>query len=225
MVTRPLFKDRRAAGDELGERLKNVVDGEVVVLGLPRGGVEVGFEVARLLGAPLDVVVARKLGAPMQPELGIGAVAPGGIMLLDQQTVRQLGLSHEEVAEVAERGRAEMNRRLNEYRGGDDPLDLTGKTAVLVDDGLATGVTALAAVRAARAAHANRIVLAIPVCAPETAALIQEEVDELVCLEMPDPFIAVGAWYEHFAQTSDAQVIELLEEAGGFVSSEEITEI
>ncbi len=225
MFERPFFRDRRHAGRELGERLKRLVDGDVVVLALPRGGVEVGYEVARTIGAPLDVIVARKLGAPSQPELGIGAVAPGGIMLLDTRTIRQLGLSEEDIARVAEQERAEMHRRLKEYRGEDEPADLSGKTPVIVDDGLATGVTALAAVRAARAANAERILLAIPVCAAETAAMMEKEVDELVCLSQPDPFIAVGVWYEHFGQTSDAQVIELLEEANGFVSSEEITEI
>lgn len=225
MWNRPLFKDRRDAGRELGERLKPLIDGNVTVIGLPRGGVEVGFEVARTLRAPLDVIVARKIGAPMQPELGIGAVAPGGIMLLDQRTVKELGLSDEEIHRVAEEERAEMRRRLNEYRGGETIPDLSGQTAVVVDDGLATGVTALASIQAARAAGADRIVVAIPVCARETAAQIEKEVDELVCLEQPHPFIAVGVWYEHFDQTSDAEVIELLEEARDFVSSEEITEL
>lgn len=225
MPNRPIFKDRRHAGRELGERLKRLTDGNLIVIGLPRGGVEVGFEVARTLRAPLDVIVARKLGAPNQPELGIGAIAPGGIMLLDERTVRQLGLSEEDIDRLAEKERAEMHRRLNEYRGGDDPPDLPGKTAVIVDDGLATGVTALAAVRAARAANAERILLAVPVCARETAAQMEKEVDALLCLEQPDPFIAVGVWYEHFGQTSDAQVIELLEEANDFVSSRELTEI
>ena len=225
MISRPIFKDRRHAGRELGDRLKRLTDGNLVVIGLPRGGVEVGFEVARILRAPLDVIVARKLGAPNQPELGIGAIAPGGIMLLDERTVRQLGLSREDIEQVAEQERAEMDRRLNEYRGDDSPLDFSGKTVVIVDDGLATGVTALASIRAARAANAKRIVLAVPVCARETAAQMEEEVDILVCLEQPDPFIAVGVWYDHFGQTSDAQVIELLEEAGDFVSSEELTEI
>lgn len=225
MSIEPLFPDRRHAGRILGERLLRIDIDNPVILALPRGGVEVGYEVASLLRAPMDVIVARKLGAPMQPELGIGAVAPGGIMLLDDRMIRQLELSDSEVADVVARERAEMQRRIREYRRGDAPLDLTGKTAVIVDDGLATGVTALAAIRAARAAHAARVVLAIPVCAPETAAAIEAEVDVFVCLEQPEPFVAVGAWYEHFGQTSDAQVIELLEEANGYVSSEEITEL
>lgn len=225
MSTEPLFRDRRHAGRILGERLLRIDIDNPVILALPRGGVEVGYEVASLLRAPMDVIVARKLGAPMQPELGIGAIAPGGIMLLDERTIRQLELSDNAVADVVTRERAEMQRRIREYRRGDAPLDLTGKTAVIVDDGLATGVTALAAIRAARAAHAARVMLAIPVCAPETAAAIEGEVDVFVCLEQPEPFVAVGAWFEHFGQTSDAQVIELIEEANGYVSSEEITEL
>lgn len=225
MSTEPLFHDRHQAGRILGERLLRFDIPNPVILALPRGGVEVGYEVAYLLRAPLDVIVARKLGAPMQPELGIGAIAPGGILLLDERTIRQLDLSDDTVAGLVARERAEMQRRIKEYRKGDVPLELTGKTAIIVDDGLATGGTALAAVRAARASNAARVVLAIPVCAPETAASIEGEVDLLVCLEQPDPFIAVGAWYEHFGQTSDAQVIELLEEANGYVSSEEITEL
>ena len=225
MAIKPLFPDRRHAGRILGERLLRVEIDNPIVLALPRGGVEVGYEVAYLLRAPMDVIVARKIGAPMQPELGIGAIAPGGIMLLDERTIRHLELSDDAVADVVARERGEMRRRIREYRRGDAPLDLTGKTAIIVDDGLATGVTALVAVRAARAANAARVVLAIPVCAPETAAAIEGEVDVLICLEQPDPFVAVGAWYEHFGQTSDAQVIELLEEANGYVSSEEITEL
>lgn len=225
MLNRPFFKDRRHAGRELAERLRRLTDGDLMVIGLPRGGVEVGFEVARTLRASLDVIVARKLGAPSQPELGIGAIAPGGIMLLDKRSVRQLRLSREQVYRIAERERAEMERRIKEYRGDNSPPNFSGKSVVIVDDGLATGLTALAAVRSARAAHAERILLAVPVCARETAEQMEGEVDALVCLEQPDPFIAVGIWYEHFGQTSDAQVIELLEEASGLVSSEELTEM
>ncbi len=221
----PFFKDRRHAGRELGERLKRFIDGDLIVVGLPRGGIEVAFEVAGRLRAPLDVIVARKLGAPDQPELGIGAIAPGGIMLRDEYAIRQIGLSDADVQRIADQERTEMHRRLREYRGGDSRTDFTGKTAVLVDDGLATGMTALASILAAREANAQRILLAVPVCARESAAQIEKEVDDLICLEQPDPFIAVGVWYEHFGQTSDAQVIELLEEASDLVSSKELTEI
>lgn len=225
MWQRPVYKNRRDAGRRLADLLRDTIDGDVLVIGLPRGGVEVAFEVAQALGAPLDVIVARKIGAPTQPELGIGAVAPGDILILDDRTVEQLNLTDEQIERAVEQERSEMRRRLTEYRGGEKMPDLSKKTVVIVDDGLATGVTALAAVRAARAAHAERIVLAVPVCAKETATKIADEVDRLVCLQEPQRFVAVGAWYEHFDQTTDAQVIELLEEAREAVRREEITEL
>lgn len=224
MRKRARYKNRREAGKLLAQRLKEEVNNDLVVIGLPRGGVEVAFEVAQALHAPLDVIVSRKIGAPMQPELGIGAVAPGGITVLDEQIIRQLGLSTEDLERAAEKERSDMRRRLNEYRGGGEIPDLSGKTVVIVDDGLATGVTALAAIRAARAAHARRILLAVPVCARETAAQISDEADEVICLHAPERFVAVGVWYEQFDQTTDAEVIELLEEAREAVDPEEISE-
>lgn len=225
MWKRARFKDRRDAGRRLGERLKGEVGGDVVVMGLPRGGVEVAFEVARVLKAPLDVIVVRKIGAPMQPELGVGAVAPGGLTILDESTIGRLGLSDAEIERIAEKERAEMKRRQVEYRGGERLPDVSGRTVVIVDDGLATGMTALGAVRAARAAQAETIVLAVPVCAKPTAEQIAAEVDRLVCLEQPEDFVSVGTWYTRFDQTTDAEVIELLEESRDAVSPEEISEL
>lgn len=225
MWNRALFRDRRDAGRQLAERLLIYSSDDVVVIGLPRGGVEVAFEIARALNAPLDVIVSRKLGAPDQPELGIGAVAQGGIMLLDEYLVRALHIPQADIEAIAKREREEMHRRAIEYRGSEDLPDLRGKTVILVDDGLATGVTSRAAILAAKSGNPRRIVLAVPVCAPETASELAVDVEELVCLHSPDRFIAVGFWYQNFGQTTDAQVIELLEEARGEVSSEEISEI
>ena len=225
MWNQTLFRDRRDAGRQLAERLQKYRGDDVIVIGLPRGGVEVAFEIARGLEAPLDVVVSRKLGAPSQPELGIGAVAQNDVMLIDEPLVRSLGISRDEIDEIALRERAEMRRRLREYRGRDDLPDLKGKTVIMVDDGLATGVTSRAAILAARKADPKQIILAVPVCADETAAAFADAVEELVCLHQPEEFIAVGFWYQNFSQTSDAQVIELLEEARGQVSREELEEL
>ena len=225
MWNRALFRDRRDAGRRLAEQLRRYKSDDVIVIGLPRGGVEVAFEIAIELDAPLDVVVSRKLGAPSQPELGIGAVAQNGIMLLDEPLVRSLGISEKEIHEIAERERLEMQRRLREYRGRDELPQMRGKTVIMVDDGLATGVTSRAAVLAARKENPKRIVLAVPVCADETAAAFADDVEELVCLHTPERFVAVGFWYQNFSQTTDAQVIELLEEARGQVSREELKEL
>lgn len=225
MWNRALFRDRRDAGRQLAQRLQNYLDEDVVVIGLPRGGVEVAFEIARSLNAPLDVIVSRKLGAPDQPELGIGAVAQGGIMLMDEYLVGRLGVGEHEIQAIVEREREEMRRRAIEYRGSENLPEMKGKTVVIVDDGLATGVTSRAAILAARSGGPRRIILAVPVCAPETAAELTGDVDTLVCLHNPDRFIAVGFWYQNFGQTTDAQVIELLEESRGEVSREEISEI
>lgn len=225
MWKQALFRDRRDAGRQLAERLQKYRGEDVIVIGLPRGGVEVAFEIARGLDAPLDIVVSRKLGAPSQPELGIGAVAQNDVMLIDEPLVQSLGISRGEIREIAQRESEEMRRRLREYRGRDDLPDVKGKTVIMVDDGLATGVTSRAAVLAARKADPKQIILAVPVCADETAASFADAVEELVCLHTPEQFIAVGFWYENFNQTTDAQVIELLEEARGQVSREELKEL
>ena len=218
-----LFEDRRDAGRQLAERLERYREKDVIILALPRGGVPVAYEIARALQAPLDVIVARKLGAPMQPELGIGAIAPGGVMLLDECTINALGLTEADLAPVVRQEREEMGRRLNRYRGDGLP-DVEGRTVILVDDGLATGVTAAAAIHAVRRLGPEAIVLAVPVCARETATALADEVEELVCVSTPEQFIAVGLWYGDFEQTDDAEVIELLEEARGHVTRNELDE-
>lgn len=208
----PLFRDRRDAGRRLAEKLLGYANQNPVVLGLPRGGVIVGYEIARTLNAPLDVIVARKLGVPTQPELGFGAIAPGGVVLVNQHLVDQLGLSQQDLDEVEHQERIEMERRLHHYRGDGLP-EVRGCTAILVDDGLATGVTAEAAINAAKRLGATRVVLAVAVCSRDTADRLREMVDDLVCVFCPEPFIAVGIWYEQFEQNTDEEVIELLDRA------------
>jgi putative phosphoribosyl transferase len=209
----PPFKDRRDAGRKLAGRLVRYRDGPTVVFALPRGGVPVGYEISRALGAPLDVLVSRKLGAPGQPEFGIGAVAPGGVRVLNEYAVRQLGIPEDYLESVTALEIAEVERRLRYFRGGRPEPDVEGRTAILVDDGLATGVTARAAVEALRRRRPARIVLAAPVCAAQTAELFGPEVDELVCLEAPPDLGAIGFWYRDFEQTPDEEVVELLERA------------
>lgn len=208
-----IFSDRCEAGRLLAERLGGYRNRNPIVLGLPRGGIVVGYEIARALGAPLDVIVVRKLGAPDQPELGIGAIAPGNVLVLDAHIIQVLGLTHAEVQAVARREAVELERRLRLYRGQDGLPDVRGRTVILVDDGLATGVTARAAIRAVRRAKPRRIILGVGVCARETADAIREEVDDLVCVSLPRPFRAVGHWYEDFRQTPDEDVLDFLEKA------------
>jgi putative phosphoribosyl transferase len=208
-----LFKNREEAGRRLAKRLLEYQEDDPIVLALPRGGVVVGYKVASALHAPLDVVVSRKLGAPGQPELGIGAIAPGNILVLNGQAVRLLGLSAADIAKVATKEKVEMERRLLRYRGSDQLPDVRGRTVILVDDGLATGVTAQAAIRAIRRQGPKRLVFAAPVCAAETAEALRSEVDDLICAETPSDFMAVGVWYKDFVQLSDEEVIRFLERA------------
>lgn len=208
----PPFRDRRDAGKRLAARLARYRDERPVVFALPRGGVPVGYEVALALEAPLDVLVARKLGAPDQPEFGIGAVAPGGVRVLNESVVRRLGIPEEYLDRITRQETAEVGRRLRHFRGDLPETDVSGRTAILVDDGLATGVTAMAAVEALRLRGPELIVLAAPVCAAQTAALFRPEVDELVCLKCPPDLGAIGFWYQDFDQTPDEEVIRLLEE-------------
>ena len=207
------FENREDAGQRLAERLIGYREELPVVFALPRGGVPVAYEVSRALGAPLDVLVARKLGAPGQPEFGIGAVAQGGVRVLNERAVAVLGIPDDYLDRVTEREIGEMERRKRRFRGERPEPEVRGKTAILVDDGLATGVTARAAVEALRRRGPKRLVLAAPVCAAQTAELIAPEVDELVCLESPPDLGAIGFWYRNFEQTSDEEVVELLERA------------
>ena len=205
-----VFRDRAEAGQRLAEQLERYKDENPIVLALPRGGVPVGYEVARALGAQFDVFVVRKLGAPFQPELGIGAIAPGGVLVLDQETIRTLGITDDEIERIVEQEKAEMERRLQRFRGDRPFPNLHDHTIILVDDGLATGVTAYSAVRALRQMHPRKIVLAVPVCAAQTARALSDEVAELVCLSAPADFGAVGIWYRNFEQTSDEEVVRLV---------------
>jgi predicted phosphoribosyltransferase len=213
-MTSPAFEDRRQAGRRLAQRLEHYRDDQPVVLALPRGGVAIGYEIARALNAPLDVIVARKVGVPGHRELGMGAIAPGGVRVIDEATVRMLGITQAQIDRVVQEEAAEMERRLRMFRGNRAAPDLHDKTAIIVDDGLATGVTARAAIEWTHRQQPRRTVLAVPVSAPETVAALKLEVDDLVCVEMPVNFVAVGFWYEDFDQTTDREVIDLLERAG-----------
>jgi putative phosphoribosyl transferase len=206
------FEDRAEAGRALARALESLVGQDVVVLAIPRGGVEIGAEISRAHGWPLDLVIPRKIGAPGNPELGLGAVAPG-VRVLDERMLRTLGVSRgyldREIGEQEE----EIRRRAEAYRRGRPPVELRDRVAIVVDDGVATGGTAAAALRWARSQDAARVVLAVPVAPAEAVRRLAEECDEVVCLETPEPFMAVGQWYRFFPQTSDDMVIALLDEA------------
>lgn len=188
---------------------------DVVVLGLPRGGVPVAFEVAKALHAPLDVLLVRKLGVPDHPELAFGAVGDGGVRVFSGAVVSEARLTHREMAAVETRELAELQRRSERFRGARQPVPLLGRIALIVDDGIATGATAQAACQVARAEGASKVVLAVPIAAAETAEQFAQYADEVVCLETPVPYLAVGQGYRHFAQTSDDEVVALLERARG----------
>lgn len=207
------FIDRVDAGRRLGARLQHLRGDHVVVLGLPRGGVPVAYEVAKALDAPLDVIVVRKLGVPAQPELGMGAIGEDGVRIINEEVMRLAGVSDGELAEVETRERAELARRARRFRGDRPRTVLEGRTVVVVDDGVATGSTARAACRVARAQGATRVVLAVPVAPPGWEVRPGADADEFVCLDTPEPFFAIGQFYDNFDQTSDEEVIACLERA------------
>ena len=207
------FRDRSDAGRRLASRLQFLRNEDVVVLGLPRGGVPVAAEVARALGAPLDVILVRKLGVPAQPELGLGAIGESEARVINPEVVRYAHVSEAEIAQVERKERAELQRRAQRFRGDAPHQPLAGRTAVIVDDGIATGSTARAACQVARALGAATVVLAAPVAPPGSDRTLRGDADEVICLEMPARFLAIGEWYEDFAQTSDEEVVALLRAA------------
>jgi predicted phosphoribosyltransferase len=216
MELQPLFGDRAQAGYELAAALSEYAGREdVAVFALPRGGVPVGFEVARKLGAPLDVFVVRKLGLPEQPELAMGAIASGGVRVLNDEVVEAAEVPPETIEEVAAREHEELARRESVYRGERAALTVEGKTVILVDDGVATGSSMRAAVRALREQRPAQIVVAVPVAPPATCEELAAEADDVVCAHTPEPFLAIGTWYEDFPQVPDDEIRELLAKAGG----------
>lgn len=209
------YRDRREAGWKLAKMLSSYAgQPDVVVLGLPRGGIPVAFEVAKALEAPLDVFVVRKLGVPGYPELAMGAIASGGARIINEDVIAGLDIPDEAIERVALREEQEIAKREEIYRGARPRMSLTGKTIILVDDGLATGATMRAAVSALRGYRPKKIVVAVPTAPPEVCAAFDELVDETICLTTPQFFMGVGGVYRDFSQTTDQEVREMLEEAG-----------
>jgi len=212
-----VFRDRSEAGSLLAEKLSELQGrDDVIVLAVPRGGVVVGYEIAKALSAPLDVYITRKIGAPHNPELAIGAVSSDGGVVLDERLIRQMGVSADYVEREKGWQLQEIERRLQEYRSGRSEPSLRGKHVVLADDGVATGSTILATIRSLKVNHLKKLTLAVPVGPPETIARLAMEVDEVVCLATPEPFWAVGRFYQSFDQTPDEEVNRLLAGAGHF---------
>jgi len=214
VANRPVpFADRREAGRALAAALQALASAAPVVVALPRGGVPVGFEVARALRAPLDLVLVRKLGAPFNPEYGIGAIAEGGVRFVRREDAEAVGISTGELEEVVLRESAELERRRRLYRGSGEAHPVEGRTVILVDDGIATGGTAVAAGRALRARGAVRVILAVPVAPPGTDRRLAGDFDDVLCLEQPQGFLGIGQFYSDFGQVGDEEVIALLAEA------------
>lgn len=210
----PLFENRRHAGQELGKRLKKLDLGDdVLVLALPRGGVPVGYEVIRTLQVSLDVFVTRKIGAPNNPEFAIGAVASDGTLVLDEDIVEELGISDDYIDSETKRQLDEVERRVSAYRGDRPRLQIEGRTVILVDDGVATGATVRASLKALRERNPGRLILAVPVGPPQAIDELRSLADDVVVLATPEPFWAIGRFYQSFEQTTDEEVVELLEAA------------
>lgn len=209
---RDIFEDRKEAGRRLGEQLLRFRNQNPVILGIPRGGIPVAAAVARRLDAPLDVLIVRKVGAPDNPEYGLGAVAEGGIQVIDEPRMRQSGYSLQDLAPVLEREKKEVERRVRLYREGRPRIELKDRLVILVDDGVATGGTVRAAIKVLRAAQVRRIVVALGVCPEETYSLLRREADEMVVLIVPHYFFAVGEWYRNFEPVEDEEACRLLRE-------------
>lgn len=214
-----IFHDRLDAGRALAARLSYLRGQDVVVLALPRGGVPVAFEVAKELGAPLDVIVVRKLGVPSQPELAMGAVSEGGVLVTNDEVMRLIRISPDEFGSIETRERGEVERRAKRFRGDRPAVSLSGRIALIVDDGIATGSTAQAACKVARALGAVRVLLAVPVGAADSVRMLSNDADEVICLQIPNNFFAVGEWYQDFSATSDEEVVDLLREAAKTIPS------
>lgn len=214
-----LFDDRQHAGKSLAEKLLSMKEdgtldlGNAVVISLPRGGVPVGYEIAKALNIPLDICVVRKVGAPFQPELALAAVAEGGEIVINRNITRSLDYSDMEIERLAKPKRAEVEERVKLFRSGRPAVDVSGKTTILVDDGLATGATALSAVHVLKKKKAAKIILAVPVCPADTVKTFESEVDMLVVLSTPDDFYAIGQWYRNFEQVSDQEVQSCLKQS------------
>ena len=209
-ITPVRFADRSDAGRRLAQQLMPLRAERPVVVALPRGGVPVAYEISAALEAPLEVLAVRKLGAPHNPEFGIGAVAEDGTGVLDRDAIAALGVDEDQLEAILEREAAELRRRVELYRRGRPRLDLAGRTVIVVDDGIATGVTDAAALRALRSLEPRKLVLAVPVCAPESAARLARDADQMVCLQQPELFYGVGHWYHDFSQVADEEVLALL---------------
>jgi putative phosphoribosyl transferase len=209
------FTDRLDAGRRLAARLESLRGTDLVVLGLPRGGVPVAREVARALGAPLDVILVRKLGVPVQPELGMGAIGEGGVRIINHEVVDAAGVRPEQIDAVERQERTELERRARRYRGGRRRRSLEGRVALVVDDGIATGSTARAACRVARALGASRVILAAPVAPPSVIPMLARDADQVVVLDTPEEFWAIGQFYDDFGQITDEEVVDLLSGALG----------
>ncbi len=215
-----IFEDRVQAGQQLAQKLGAYAGKtDVVVLGIPRGGVPVAFEVAKVLRAPLDIFLSRKLGVPGQEELAFGALASGGVRVLDRGLIRELNLSKEEIDRIAETVKKELERRERVYRGDRPPIKIEGKVTLLIDDGIATGSSMRAGIKALRQMKPSRLVVAVPVAPLHTCKRMKSEVDELVCVYTPEFFYAIGQFYEDFSQVSDEEVTELLHRAQSVNSS------
>jgi predicted phosphoribosyltransferase len=208
------LKNRLDAGRQLGEMLTGYKAGNPLVLALPRGGVPVGYEIAMKLGAPLDTIVSRKIGAPSNPEFGVGAIAPHDVIVFDDASIQTLGLQRKDLNPIIEEEKKEMNRRIDRYKSGEYSKNAESGTVILVDDGLATGVTARAAIESVRKSlNPKKIIFAAPICSHDTAEQLRELVDEVVCVGEVGNLMAIGLWYEEFNQTSDEEVIFYLEKA------------
>lgn len=209
-----IFKNRKEAGEKLAEELKKYSKEKPLILALPRGGVPIGFEVAKKLHSPLDTLVVRKLGAPWNKEFGFGAIAPGDVLMLDRSTIDSLDLTEETINEVIEAELHEMERRIILYRSGKETINSQSSTIIIIDDGLATGVTARTAVESARLSYKpEKIIFASPVCASDSVKRLEPYVDKIICLSQPKDLIAIGEYYDSFNQVSDEEVLEALKKA------------